>query len=83
MEIWNIEEHRKEFSYFIAGAKSQICPMKTRGRLLVAFVTLSSPTSVQIADAGSRKVIKHFSLPSGVKALKVLSARDSTNTVVD
>lgn len=41
MEIWNIDQHKKEFSYCIAGVKSQVCPIKTKGRLLVGFVPAS------------------------------------------
>jgi len=46
MEVWNIDGHKKEYSYCLAGAKSLITPVKMKSRLLVAFISNNGTSSV-------------------------------------
>lgn len=78
MEIWNIEAHKKEYSYCLVGSKSLITPIKMKSRLLVAFVSGSNANSVHLADTQSRKIIRSVWVGGSVKQLRVLSTRDDT-----
>ncbi|KAL4478889.1 hypothetical protein ABPG72_009715 [Tetrahymena utriculariae] len=82
MEVWNIDQHKREYSYCIAGQKSLITPIKTKSKLLVAYAS-ALQTSIQIADTQSKKIIKSFSLPNAAKSIKLLSAKDENNTIID
>lgn len=46
VEVWNIDGHKKEYSYCLAGAKSLIIPVKMKSRLLVAFISNNGTSSV-------------------------------------